>query len=110
MTGGLQVLSIDGQWLNAPPIEGTIVVNIADFLQRLSNDKFKSTVHRVYNRQPTSRYSMPFFFGFNPDSTCAVVPTCTDKDHPPKYEPISCGQWRETRLSMSRGVNPTSSY
>ncbi|KAJ4011083.1 hypothetical protein NW766_007715 [Fusarium irregulare] len=92
MSGGLQVLSADDEWLDARPIEGTLVINIGDFLQRLSNDRFKSTVHRVYNRQKESRYAMPFFLGFNPDAVCEVVPTCTDADHPPLYEPISCGQ------------------
>lgn len=91
-SGGLQVLSLDGEWLDARPIEGTLVVNIGDFLQRLSNNKFRSTVHRVYNRQKSSRYAMPFFLGFNPEAVCEVVPTCIDEDHPPLYEPISCGK------------------
>lgn len=92
MSGGLQVLSANDEWLDARPIHGTLVVNIGDFLQRLSNNRFKSTVHRVYNRQSTSRYSMPFFLGFNPDSVCKVVPSCIDEAHPALYEPISCGQ------------------
>ncbi|KAJ5584452.1 uncharacterized protein N7459_004252 [Penicillium hispanicum] len=92
MSGGLQVLSANDEWLDARPIPGTLVVNIGDFLQRLSNNRFKSTVHRVYNRQTTSRYSMPFFLGFNPDSICRVVPSCVDEDHPALYEPISCGK------------------
>jgi isopenicillin N synthase-like dioxygenase len=92
MSGGLQVLSASDEWLDARPIPGTLVVNIGDFLQRLSNNRFKSTVHRVYNRQPTSRYSMPFFLGFNPDSVCKVVPSCIDEDHPALYGPISCGK------------------
>ncbi|KAE8359687.1 hypothetical protein BDV27DRAFT_168379 [Aspergillus caelatus] len=91
-SGGLQVLSAQDEWLDARPIGGTLVVNIGDFLQRLSNNKFKSTVHRVYNRQPDSRYSMPFFFGFNPEAVCKVVPSCVDDEHPPLYEPISCGE------------------
>jgi Isopenicillin N synthase and related dioxygenases len=66
MSGGLQVLSANDEWLEARPIPDTLVVNIGDFLQRLSNNRFKSTVHRVYNRQTKSRYSMPFFLGFNP--------------------------------------------
>ena len=90
--GGLEILSKDGEWLDAAPIEGTLVVNIGDYLQRLSNDKFKSTVHRVHNRQTVSRYSMPFFLGFNPEAVCSVVPTCIDEDHPALYSPISCGQ------------------
>lgn len=92
MSGGLQVLSADDEWLDARPIEGTLVVNIGDFLQRLSNNTFKSTVHRVYNRRSTSRYAMPFFLGFNPESVCEVVPTCIDQEHPALYEPISCGE------------------
>lgn len=92
MSGGLQVLSAADEWLDARPIAGTLVVNIGDFLQRLSNNKFKSTVHRVFNRQEASRYAMPFFLGFNPDYECKVLETCVDEEHPPLYEPISCGK------------------
>jgi isopenicillin N synthase-like dioxygenase len=90
--GGLQVLNHEGQWMKANPIPGTFVVNIGDFLMRLTNDKFKSTVHRVYNRTSVDRLSMPFFFGFNFNEKCSVLPTCTDEKNPPKYEPISCGE------------------
>lgn len=55
MMGGLQVLTKDGQWIKAMPIADTIVVNIGDFLMRLSNDRFKSTVHRVFNRSTVDR-------------------------------------------------------
>lgn len=63
MIGGLQVLNKEGQWIMAVPVEGTIVVNIGDFMMRLCNDMYKSTVHRVYNRATVERISMPFFFG-----------------------------------------------
>ncbi|PYH47105.1 isopenicillin N synthase family dioxygenase [Aspergillus saccharolyticus JOP 1030-1] len=102
-SGGLQVLSANDEWLDARPVPGTLVVNIGDFLQRLSNNRFRSTVHRVYNRQTTSRYSMPFFLGFNPESVCRVVPSCVDDEHPPLYEPISCGQWHRDRLALAQG-------
>lgn len=98
MSGGLQVLSND-EWIEAIPVEGAFVVNIGDFLQRLSNNRFKSTMHRVFNFQTAPRYSMPFFFGFNHDSICEVVPTCIDKEHPALYEPISCG---EVSYTLSR--------
>lgn len=61
--GGLQVLNKEGQWIKAPPIKETIVVNIGDFMMRLCNDLYKSTVHRVYNPAEVERVSMPFFFG-----------------------------------------------
>ncbi|PYH64311.1 isopenicillin N synthase family dioxygenase [Aspergillus vadensis CBS 113365] len=103
MSGGLQVLSSSDEWLDAQPIPGTLVVNIGDFLQRLSNNRFRSTVHRVYNRQSTSRYSMPFFFGFNPETVCQVVPSCIDEQHPALFEPISCGKWHRDRLALAQG-------
>lgn len=60
--GGLQVLNRDGQWLNATPIEGTFL-NIGDYLMRITNDRFVSTVHRAKNFNTNERFSMPFFFG-----------------------------------------------
>ncbi|KAJ5728281.1 hypothetical protein N7493_004611 [Penicillium malachiteum] len=111
MSRGLQVLSASDEWLDAKPIPGTLVINIGDFLQRLSNNRFKSTVHRVYNRKTTSRYSMPFFLGFNPDSICRVVPSCIDEEHPALYEPITCGEWHRDRLALadSKGKIPAAS-
>jgi isopenicillin N synthase-like dioxygenase len=61
--GGLQVLNPQGQWIKALPVDGTLVVNIGDFMMRLCNDIYKSTVHRVYNESQEERVSMPFFFG-----------------------------------------------
>ena len=90
--GGLQILSPEGQWLMAQPMPGTLVVNIGDYMMRLTNDRFKSTVHRVFNRTTVDRISMPFFFGFNFNEKCGVLPTCVDDAHPAKYEPISCAE------------------
>ncbi|KAI0382793.1 2OG-Fe(II) oxygenase [Hypomontagnella monticulosa] len=99
--GGLQVLTRDGQWLNATPIEGTFVVNIGDYLQRITNDRFISTVHRAKNFKAAERFSMPFFFGFNFNETCGVLPSCIDEDHPAKYDPISCEEWVRLRFSKT---------
>lgn len=63
MVGGLQILNSSGEWLKAKPIKDTFVVNIGDFLMHITNDRFKSTVHRVYNSSGVERVSMPFFFG-----------------------------------------------
>ncbi|CZS92900.1 probable isopenicillin N synthetase [Rhynchosporium agropyri] len=104
MTGGLQVLNREGQWIKATAVEGTIVVNIGDFMMRLCNDMYKSTVHRVYNRSTAERVSMPFFFGLNFNCVEGVVPSCTSEDNPPKYEPMSCGDWCQLRFKAEENA------
>jgi isopenicillin N synthase-like dioxygenase len=89
---GLQVLNSQNEWIIAPPIPGTLVVNIGDFLMRLTNDRLKSTVHRVVQHNKDDRYSMPFFFGFNFDEKLGVLPTCASEENPPKYQPATCGE------------------
>jgi isopenicillin N synthase-like dioxygenase len=62
--GGLTVLNRQGEWIKATPIPDTFVVNIADLLMRMTNDRWISTVHKVeVNQSPFARVSMPFFFG-----------------------------------------------
>ncbi|KAI0124398.1 hypothetical protein BJ170DRAFT_83899 [Xylariales sp. AK1849] len=100
--GGLQVLTKEGQWIKAPPIEGTIVVNIGDYMMRLCNDMYKSTVHRVANESKLERVSMPFFFGLNFDCIEGVVPSCISDTNPKKYMPISCGDWCQLRFALER--------
>jgi isopenicillin N synthase-like dioxygenase len=65
MIGGLLVLNRGGEWIKATPIKGTIVVNIGDFLMRMTNDRWQSTVHRAeVNKTSEPRVSMPLFFGW----------------------------------------------
>ena len=70
--GGLQVKLKSGKWIEAPPIEGTLVCNIGDLLARWSNDRFASTLHRVINRSGRARYSIPVFF--DPHTDMVVDP------------------------------------
>jgi isopenicillin N synthase-like dioxygenase len=63
MIGGLLVLKRSGEWIKATPIKSTVVDNIGDFLMRMTNDKWQSTVHRVeVNKTSKPRVSMPLFF------------------------------------------------
>lgn len=96
---GLQVLSPEGEWIHASPIGGTLVVNIADYLQRITNDMYMSTVHRVKNKSGKERLSMPFFFGFGLHETCGVLESCVSEDRPAKYAPISCEDWLRKRVA-----------
>ncbi|WP_299370909.1 2-oxoglutarate and iron-dependent oxygenase domain-containing protein [uncultured Tateyamaria sp.] len=67
-SGGLQVRARSGEWIEAPPIDGTLVCNIGDLLARWSNDRFNSTLHRVINRTEDARYSIPVFFDPHTDT------------------------------------------
>ncbi|KAM0328589.1 hypothetical protein ACHAQA_004997 [Verticillium albo-atrum] len=104
--GGLQVLNRDGQWIKAAPIPGTFVVNIADYMQRITNDLYVSTVHRAVNRSGRERISMPFFFGFGLHESCAVVGSCVKDGEQPKYEEIGCDAWVKRR---ARAMHKTDS-
>ncbi|KAF3771356.1 Clavaminate synthase-like protein [Cryphonectria parasitica EP155] len=96
--GGLQVLNRQGQWIKATPIPGTFVVNIADYLQRITNDKYQSTVHRAVNHSGHERVSMPFFFGFNLNESCGVLDSCVGADGVKKYDEIGCLEWVKKRV------------
>jgi isopenicillin N synthase-like dioxygenase len=100
---GLEVLSRKGEWVPFTADADTIVVNIGDMLQRLTNHVYPSTTHRVTNppgdqaRQP--RYSTPFFLHPNPDFLIDVLPSCITADNPSRYpEPITAQGYLEERL------------
>ena len=80
--GGLQILNKKGEWLNAAPMPDTFVVNIGDYLQRITNDKYISTVHRTRNLSGKERISMPLFFGFGLSEKCGVLESCVDDEIP----------------------------
>ncbi|KAL3422654.1 2og-fe oxygenase superfamily protein [Phlyctema vagabunda] len=100
-TPGLEILSPEGQWISATPVEGGIVVNVADFLMRWTNGKYKSTVHRVVNRTAKQRYSVPFFFSINYDATVETLPGCLADGEVSKYPPITAGRYVLDRLGMT---------
>ncbi|KAL3965415.1 hypothetical protein ACCO45_002419 [Purpureocillium lilacinum] len=96
--GGLQVLNREGQWIGARPVEGTFVVNIADYLQRITNDRYVSTVHRAQNWSGRERVSMPFFWGFGLHESCGVLDSCVAEGEEKKYGEIRCIDWFNRRI------------
>ncbi|CZT45013.1 related to gibberellin 20-oxidase [Rhynchosporium secalis] len=98
---GLEVLSPDGRWISAEPVEGALVVNVADFLMRWTNGVYKSTIHRVVNRTAKERYSIPLFFSINYDETVETLPSCISEENPSKYPPIKAGTYVLDRLEMT---------
>lgn len=104
--GGLQVVNRDGQWIRAVPVAGTFVVNIADYLQRITNDRYLSSVHRVQGATAgKERLSIPFFWGFGLDESCGVLKSCVGEGEQVKYEEISCREWIEKRMKDMLDVN-----
>jgi isopenicillin N synthase-like dioxygenase len=100
---GLEILDRDGQWLSVTPKEGELAVNVGDMLQRLTNDRLRSTTHRVANpasaRRGHARYSMPFFLHFRPDYLIETLSGCIDDAHPNHYpEPITAHDYLMQRL------------
>ncbi len=100
---GLEVKSKHGEWVPFTSDADTIVVNIGDMLQRLTNHVYPSTTHRVVNppgeqaRKP--RYSTPFFLHPNPDFLIDVLPSCVTADNPSRYpEAITAQGYLEERL------------
>lgn len=98
----LQILNPSGEWIQAPPIPGTFVVNIGDMLSRWTNDRFISTVHRVWNVTGEERYSIPFFFGVNYDATIETLKGCIGEREVGRYEPVVAGDYVYGRLAASR--------
>ncbi len=100
---GLEVLDRDGRWLPINPPPGSVVCNIGDMLQRLTNRVLPSTTHRVVNPAPErrgfARYSTPFFLHFNPDYEIATLPGCVDAAHPDQgLPPITADAFLQERL------------
>ena len=99
-SGGLQVQSKSGEWIEAPPIAGTLVCNIGDLLARWSNNRFSSTLHRVINRTANARYSIPVFFDPHTDTVVDPVDLGVSKLNS-AYEPIVAGQHISSRNKKS---------
>ena len=79
----------------------TFVVNVADMLARWSNDRWRSTPHRVRNASGRDRYSVPFFRDTGLDSEIACLPTCCGPDDPPRHEPVRYGRYVIARLDRN---------
>jgi len=105
--GGLQVQNVRGEWIDAPPIEGTYVVNIGDMMARWSNDRYKSTPHRVVSPLGVDRYSMPFFAEPHPDTEISCLPGCHDAQNPPRYASTTCSAYMLSRFAETYAYRRT---
>jgi isopenicillin N synthase-like dioxygenase len=99
---GLELLTRDGKWFPVTAHGEDVVVNVGDMLQRLTNNKLRSTTHRVVNPprelMKTSRFSVPFFL--HPKSTMDLtcLEGCIDEQNPKAYENMTAGEYLDERL------------
>jgi isopenicillin N synthase-like dioxygenase len=95
--GGLEVTTRNGEWIGVEAIPGAFVVNIGDLMAGWTNDRWRSTVHRVTDPPATTggaferRFSMPFFHNANWDAEVSCLPTCLPHGEQPKYPPVVAG-------------------
>jgi isopenicillin N synthase-like dioxygenase len=99
---GLQILTKQNEWVPVTSLPEQIVVNVGDMLQRLTNNKLKSTTHRVVNPPRemwhTSRFSIPFFLHPKSSMSLASLDSCIDENHPKAYEDATAGEYLDERL------------
>ena len=101
-TGGLQVLRKDGEWIDATPQEDELVINVGDMLERHTNNKLRSTIHRVINPPKEEwdkpRYSIPFFMHPRSEMPLNCLEECIDENNPRAYPDITAGEFLHQRL------------
>jgi isopenicillin N synthase-like dioxygenase len=90
---GLEILTRGGEWIQAPALDGCFLANMADMGQRWTNDRFRSTPHRVINLPGETRYSIPFFCGTRWDVKLECLPTCQGPGNPARHPPLSFGEY-----------------
>ena len=99
---GLEILNKQDEWVAVTSLPEQIVVNVGDMLQRLTNNKLRSTTHRVVNPPRelwhTSRFSMPFFLHPKGEMSLACLESCIDETHPKAYEDATAGEYLDERL------------
>ncbi|MEO1411176.1 MAG: 2-oxoglutarate and iron-dependent oxygenase domain-containing protein [Bacteroidota bacterium] len=100
--GGLQLLNMEGEWMEIMPEEDEIVINVGDMLQRLTNNYLKSTTHRVVNppreQWHLPRLSIPFFLHPRSTMDLTCLESCVTSDNELAYAPITAGAYLDERL------------
>jgi isopenicillin N synthase-like dioxygenase len=103
--GGLEVRDRSGTWRAVPAVPGSFVINLGDVMNRLTNDRWRATFHRVVNPPPSARgrgrISLPYFVTPDPDAVIEPVLTCL-ADRQPPYPPVRAGDYADDRRNGRR--------
>ena len=101
---GLELL-FDGNWapVSAPP--AVVIVQLGDMLARWTNDRYRSTPHRVVGSSGSDRFSIPFFVNPDPRTVVSTIGSCVTSERPERYEPVTAGEFLVSRID-----SPTEPY
>lgn len=106
-SGGLEVENVSGQWLAAPPVRDTFVINLGDLMARWTNGVYNSNMHRVKNNvSGGDRYSLPFFYSPGNDALIEPIPTCVTPENPRRFETCTCAEHMSEMFRRSYGYAP----
>lgn len=109
---GLQICDDGGVWHDVTPVDGSFVVNVGDLLAEWSNDRWRSTLHRVVppstgSAGPIRRRSVAWFQQPNWDAVIECLPSCSDDSNPPRYAPVTSGDHLMAKLMGPRLLQPS---
>ncbi|XAR53652.1 Ent-kaurene synthase [Bertholletia excelsa] len=102
-TGGLQVRSKEGKWMDIDPCDETLVVNIGDLMQAWSNGRLRSSQHRVVLKRPVNRFSLAFFWCFEDDKVILAPDEVVGEGNLRIYKPFVCAKYLKFRENSERG-------
>jgi isopenicillin N synthase-like dioxygenase len=107
--GGLQIQGTDGAWHDVTPVPGTFIINLGDMMARWTNDRWRSTLHRVAVPPADAgaaarRLSIVYFLDPNADALIECIPSCTDANDPPHYAPILAADHVKEKLRLTDSV------
>lgn len=109
---GLQIIGPDGGWHDVAPAPGALLVNLGDLTAQWTNDRWRSTLHRVVPPPPEAdgsalRRSVALFLDGNYDAPIETLPTCIDDEHPQHYPPTTAGEHLMAKLMGPRTLAPS---
>jgi isopenicillin N synthase-like dioxygenase len=104
--GGLQIFGQDGAWHDVPLVPGGFIVNIGELVERWTNGRWRSTLHRVVNparefNGSTQRLSIVFFSGPDANTEITCLPSCCDAARPARFGPVTAGDFVRAKLNRS---------
>ena len=101
---GLEVL-LDSSWVPVAAPPGGVIVQLGDMLARWTNDRYRSTPHRVVGSSGADRFSIPFFVNPDPSTVVSTISSCVTTERPQRYEPVTAGEFLVARID-----SPTEPY